>query len=147
MAASFTYTILRACLTPDDEEVMGAIVESAALELVSSFPFVDELAKRDENPDLTVPTLTFIRSADQCYFVIWSELVGQFVLYCPTHEWLVEGVTDIRDAHECLRTFFASDDKNLASSFAGLVRKYQFDSSRAVVLPGMQDPNTSLPLN
>ena len=146
MVASFTHTILRACPTPDDEEDMGAIDESAALELVSTFAFADELAKRDANPDLTLPTLTFVRSSDECYLVVWSETVGQFVMYCPSYEWLFEGATDIQDALECLRLFFAGDENNLASLFAAIVRKYQFDSSGSVVLPSHQNPNTSPPL-
>lgn len=145
MAAPFTHTILRACSSPDDEEDMGAIDESAALELISTFPFADELAKRDKNPELTVPTLTFTRSADSCYLVVWSETPGRFVLFCPTDQWLVEGATDMQDVLKCASLYFAGDDESLASQFSALVRKYRVDSSGSVVLPSHQPPNTSLP--
>ena len=120
----FTHTVLFASPSPDDLEERGPITQEAALELVRSFPFEAELRKREQDADLTVPTLTFTDEADGSSLAIWSADPGEFLLWVPALLGLVHGVTDPEDVADCVELFFERDTETLGVRLIRMEEKY-----------------------
>jgi hypothetical protein len=145
MDRKITYSVLYSCPSVDDEIEMGAIDLPQAISLVSSFPFNDELKKREKDPELiTVPTLSFHRWSDDCFFAVWSETFDELLIFCPTYGWMVDGVTDLEDVSESLKHYFRGDDQALADTFRTLIEKYDHRSEGRIMLPSGRPPNDSL---
>ncbi len=120
----FTHTVLFATLSPDDLEERGPISREEAIELFRSFPFEEELTKREGNADLTVPTLTFTAEADGSSLTIWSADPGEFLIWVPAIFGLAGGVTDPEDVADCVDLFFDSDLETLGIRLIRLEEKY-----------------------
>lgn len=103
----FTHNVLYACDTPDKVEERGAINRDQAIGIFRSFPFASELAKRAENSDLTVPTITFKDVTSNACFAIWSEVPGVYVLWLPSVVMFADGVADTAGIERCVSLFFA----------------------------------------
>ena len=109
----FTCNILLATSSPDDVIEKGEIEKEDALSALKSFPFREELAKREQNPDLMVPTLTFHNCDTGQYLALWSESPGCYTVWKPDSMALAVGVRGEQDLHECVTLFFDVEDKEL----------------------------------
>ncbi len=109
----FTHTVLPAATSPDALEARGPISREDAIHLCRSYPFEEELRKREHDADLTVPTLTFTNEADGSSLAIWSADPGEFLLWVPSIFALVNGVTDLEDVADCVELFFDLDVETL----------------------------------
>lgn len=116
----FTHSVLLASSSPDDVEERGPISADEALQLLRTFPFVEELGKRSKDPDLMVPTITFTNQSQGIDLAIWSEAPNEFTVWLPSCWSLAQRVTDRDAVEKCVTLFFKTRIAELAEHIAAL---------------------------
>jgi hypothetical protein len=101
-----THDVLFARASPDELEEHGPITRDQAIILFRTFPFLNELAARERQPDLTVPTITFTDQSTGVALAIWSETAGRFVIWLPSAVALAQDVSDPDAVEKCIALFF-----------------------------------------
>jgi hypothetical protein len=116
----FTFKLL--CSTASSEEVvkMGEIDKEGALHFVKAFPFKRELRKREQDPTLVVPTLTFHDNAAHRYLHVSSDTPGRYTVWKPDAEVRADGVRSMLKVLACLSLFFDGKDRELNEFIAHL---------------------------
>lgn len=109
----FTCKLLCATSAPDEVVKLGAIEKPAALSFVKSFPFRKELARRQEDPSLAVPTITFHDNAAHRYLSISSDAPGRYCVYKPNAEARADGLNSMLKVLACISLFFDGKDREL----------------------------------
>jgi hypothetical protein len=110
---TFTYNILLATASPDDVVEKGEIKKEGALSILKSFPFQEELAKREQNPDLMAPTLTFHNNSTGQDLAIWSEASDDYTVWKPDAMANADGVKKEQALLTCVSLFFDEKDEEL----------------------------------
>jgi len=122
MKSRFTCKLLVSASRPEDVVKMGAIEKSAALSFVKSFPFKRELAKREQDPSLLAPTITFHDNAAHRYLSIRCETPGRYSVWKPDAEAGADGVKSMLKILACISLFFDGKDGELNEYIAHLSR-------------------------
>ncbi len=120
----FTHSVLYAVSSPDEAEERGPISQEAAVALFHSFPFEAELQKRESDPDLTVPSLTFTAIGTESSLTVWSADPGTFRIWVPETFGMVDGITDPDDVTDCIELFFENDLETLGIRLVRMEAKY-----------------------
>ena len=122
MKSRFTYKLLFSTSSPDDVVKMGEIGKDAALTFVKTFPFKKELHRREQDPTLVVPTITFHDNAAHRYLSIASDTPGRYSVWKPDAEARVDGVKSMLKILACVSLFFDGKDGELNEYIAHLSR-------------------------
>lgn len=109
----FTCKLLCGTASPDDVVKMGSIEKQAALSFVESFPFRKELARRQTDPSLVVPTITFHDNAAHRYLSISSDAPDRYCVYKPNAETRADGLKSMLKVLACISLFFEGKDGEL----------------------------------
>jgi hypothetical protein len=118
-----THEVLFARTSPDALEERGPITRDQAVLLFRTFPFLTELAARERQPELTVPTITFTDQSTGGALAIWSETAGRFVVWLPSAFALAEDVSDPDAVENCIALFFEGTTVKLRNSSRGSARR------------------------
>jgi hypothetical protein len=116
----FTFKLLFATSSPEEVVKMGEIDKDGALHFVKTFPFKRELRKREQDPALVVPTITFHDNAAHRYLHIACETPGRYSVWKPDAESRVDGLKSLLKVLACLSLFFDGKDRELNEYIAHL---------------------------
>lgn len=86
----------------------GAVSQSEAEQIFLEFPFEAEIAKRNENPDLMAPTITFHNEKNGFDLALWTEDSNTFELWFPPYMVGKSGLSKV-DAVKFIMLFFNED--------------------------------------
>jgi hypothetical protein len=112
----FIHNVLFARTSPDEVEERGLITRDQAIALFRTFPFQIELEARERDPNLMVPTITLKDQSSNRALVIWSEMVGKFVIWFTPACVLAEDISDPDAVDRCIGLFLMEATMKLCSS-------------------------------
>lgn len=77
------YNVLYSVDSPDNVIERGRILQNDAEKIFLSFPFESEIIKRNKNPELMAPTITFHDEEKNYDLAVWTEDAINYELWFP----------------------------------------------------------------
>jgi hypothetical protein len=119
-----SYNILDAVQSPDEVREMGTVDPITAVSAFNDYPFSDQWELRNNNPNLTVPTITYHNEDNDSDFAIWSEKKDRFTIWYPDASLEVSGDITTDEITHCIELFCLNNKSNLQQYIAELQLKY-----------------------